>query len=428
MAAVTAVMVGGGNRARYAYAPYARSNPDDLRIVAIAEPDPQRRRIFASENGIHSSMEFDCADSLYEQGRLADMAIIATQDRDHYDNALRAMELGYDLLLEKPISPRMDQCRSLLDTAVRLHRKVSVAHVLRFAPFYQTVRKLIAQKAIGELISLALEEDVGYWHFAHSYVRGAWRREDQSSPSILAKCCHDLDLIVWLCSSRCESLSSTGDLRWFRSDNAPSGSASRCLGGCKLRGSCPFDVEKIYVENEETGYRHSGWGPMLYSVTDKKDPDALMDALRDGPYGRCVYHCDNDVADSQIVIGRMENGVDFSLRMSAFSASGRRTVHVMGSRGEITGDLQKKSLTLQLFGQDAVSADFSIDGVYAHQGHGGGDDRLIREILRYERGETGADGNLTTLDLSMESHFMAFASELSRKNGSDCISMMDFRG
>ena len=183
MAAVTAVMVGGGNRARYAYAPYARSNPDDLRIVAIAEPDPQRRRIFASENGIHSSMEFDCADSLYEQGRLADMAIIATQDRDHYDNALRAMELGYDLLLEKPISPRMDQCRSLLDTAVRLHRKVSVVHVLRFAPFYQTVRKLIAQKAIGELISLALEEDVGYWHFAHSYVRGAWRREDQSKHS-----------------------------------------------------------------------------------------------------------------------------------------------------------------------------------------------------------------------------------------------------
>ena len=428
MKMLSAVQVGGGNRARFVYGPYARNNPEQLRIVALAEKDSARRAIFASENKLEKGQCFPDADSLFKEGRLADIAIIATQDRDHCDNAMKALALGYDLILEKPIAASMDECREILALATRLGRKVSVSHVLRFAPFYQKVKSLIESGSIGRLVTLSMEENVSWWHFAHSYVRGEWRREELSTPSILAKSCHDLDLIVWLSGGKCQWLESSGGLRWFTAANAPEGSSAYCMDGCAAASSCPYNAPHLYSEDETVGYKHGGWGPTLYSITDKKEPDALMEALRKGPYGRCVYHCDNDVADNQLVMGRMENGVDFTFLMTAFAATGHRTIHAQGSEGEITGDLEAERLVWQRFGGKAEEVAFNTSGVYTHQGHGGGDDRLLDEVMRYERGEVEANGNLTTLDLSMESHFMGFASEVSRKKGSTRVDMKEFRG
>lgn len=424
MKKLTAVVAGGGSRGRLVYAAFARKHPDMLQVVAVAELNEGRRELFAKENNIPPEMTFSSAEEMFARGKLADMAIISSQDRDHYGHAITALKLGYDLILEKPISPSLAECQEILETATSLGRKVSVSHVLRFAPFYQTAKTLISEGRIGKVISIRMAENVGFWHFSHSYVRGMWNNEAKASPSILAKSSHDLDLIVWLTGSKCSYLTSTGGLRWFREENAPAGSAERCLE-CPVHEECPFDAEKIYITDRATGCRHNGFTSLHFALTPEQNEDAIRKALMTTPFGRCVYRSDNDVSDDQLVEGRMENGVDFSFGLSAFSAECYRTLHVLGTKGEITGNLEENCIYFQRFGGEKEKIDFG-DLESAFAGHGGGDDRLIEAVLRYINGEWNE--NLTTLDMSMESHFMAFAAEKSRKSGSEPVCMKDFRG
>ena len=423
MRKLTAVVAGGGSRGRLVYAAFARKFPEMLQVVAVAELNKGRRELFAKENNISADMVFSSAEEMFKKGKIADMAIISSQDRDHYAHAMTALNLGYDLILEKPISPSLKECQEILETATRLKRKVSVSHVLRFAPFYQTAKKLISSGALGTIISIRMAENVGFWHFSHSYVRGMWNNEAKASPSILAKSSHDLDLIVWLTGSKCSYLNSTGGLRWFKKENAPEGATARCID-CPVKGSCPFDAEKIYITDKTTGCRHNGFTSLHFALTPERSEEAIREALKTTPFGRCVYYSDNDVSDDQLVQGRMENGIDFSFGLSAFSAECYRTLHVLGTKGEITGNLEENCIYFQPFGKEKQKIEFDVESAFA--GHGGGDDRLIEGVIRYINGEW--NDNLTTLDMSMESHFMAFAAEKSRKTGSEPVDMKAFRG
>ena len=423
MKCLSAIVVGGGNRGRLAYLSYALKNPTRLKIVAVAECDKKRRELFQKEASLPDYMVFRSSEEIFAREKLADIAIISTQDRDHYRDALLAIERGYDLILEKPISPIASECREILASAEKHNTKVYVAHVLRFAPFYQGVKALLEQEAIGKVLSIRMEENVGFWHFSHSYVRGNWRREELSSPSILAKCSHDLDLIVWLSGAKCKNLSSYGGLKYFKAENAPEGATARCLD-CPKRSECPFDPVKIYIENDVTGCRTSGFGSLLFALTPEKSEEAVMRAIEKGPYGRCVFHSDNDVADYQSILGELENGVNFTFTLSAFSANVGRKMHIQGCKGEIIGDLEDKAVTLNLFGRAPQRISFDSEETFS--GHGGGDGRLLTSVVKSLSGE-GEDRSLTKLDVSMESHFMAFAAERSRKNGSDVIKIEEIR-
>ena len=419
---VTIAVLGFGIRGEEAYAYYQLLRPEEMEVVAVADPRPERRELAMKKYGVKPENCFISGEALLAQEKLADVLVIATQDKDHVCFALPALEKGYHLLLEKPISPNLDECIALRDKAHQCGRLVIVCHVLRYTQFYQKIHDLLRAGVIGEIQSLVATENVAYWHFAHSYVRGNWRRTDESSPVILAKSCHDMDIIRWLVGKPCERVSSFGQLSWFKAENAPENCAERCLN-CTAKANCPYDAEKIYLENAKSGYRSGCRQWPLTVLTHDVSEAGLYEALKTGPYGRCVYRCDNDVADHQVVNMEFEGSITATFNLSAFTQNCYRTMLVMGAMGEIEGNLEENAVYVRRFGQpeekialDPVSDEFA--------GHGGGDSRMMEYLCRLIR--EGDENALTSVDASVESHIMALAAEESRKNGGKAITLKDF--
>ena len=419
---VTIAVLGFGIRGEEAYAYYQLLRPEEMEVVAVADPRPERRELAMKKYGVKPENCFVSGEALLAQEKLADVLVIATQDKDHVCFALPALEKGYHLLLEKPISPNLDECIALREKAHQCGRLVIVCHVLRYTQFYQKIHDLLRAGVIGEIQSLVATENVAYWHFAHSYVRGNWRRTDESSPVILAKSCHDMDIIRWLVGKTCERVSSFGQLSWFKAENAPENCAERCLD-CAVKENCPYDAEKIYLENAKSGYRSGCRQWPLTVLTHDVSEAGLYEALKTGPYGRCVYRCDNDVADHQVVNMEFEGGITATFNLSAFTQNCYRTMLVMGAMGEIEGNLEENAVYVRRFGQpeekialDPVSDEFA--------GHGGGDSRMMEYLCRLIR--EGDENALTSVDASVESHIMALAAEESRKNGGKAITLKDF--
>jgi len=419
---VTIAVLGFGIRGEEAYAYYQLLRPEEMEVVAVADPRPERRELAMKKYGVKPENCFVSGEALLAQEKLADVLVIATQDKDHVCFALPALEKGYHLLLEKPISPNLDECIALREKAHQCGRLVIVCHVLRYTQFYQKIHDLLRAGVIGEIQSLVATENVAYWHFAHSYVRGNWRRTDESSPVILAKSCHDMDIIRWLVGKTCERVSSFGQLSWFKAENAPENCAERCLN-CTAKANCPYDAEKIYLENAKSGYRSGCRQWPLTVLTHDVSEVGLYEALKTGPYGRCVYRCDNDVADHQVVNMEFEGGITATFNLSAFTQNCYRTMLVMGAMGEIEGNLEENAVYVRRFGQpeekialDPVSDEFA--------GHGGGDSRMMEYLCRLIR--EGDENALTSVDASVESHIMALAAEESRKNGGKAITLKDF--
>lgn len=418
---VTFAICGFGNRGREAYAAYQKARPEEMRVVAVADPRPELRELAVRDFGVDPAMCFESGEALLERPQLADVLIVATQDSDHIRFALPGLDRGYHILLEKPISPRLDECVALRERAHERGRMVAVCHVLRYTPFYRAIHRLLEENAIGRLECVQASENVAYWHFAHSFVRGAWRRQVESSPLILAKSCHDMDIIRWLVGRPCLRVSSYGGLDWFREENAPAGSTARCLD-CPAEG-CPYDARTIYFDSPRTGIRtgHTGW-PCSVLVPEPTE-EKLREALRAGPYGRCVYRCDNDVADHQVVNMEFEGGVTASFTLSAFTQSCYRTIRLTGTMGEIEGDMEKKTVVLRRFGQPEEQVELEpVDDRFA--GHGGGDFRLVEELCRLVA--RGGGEALTSVDASVESHVMALAAEESRTHNGKSIDLADF--
>lgn len=269
---MTFAVCGFGNRGMEAYAAYAKTCPEQMQLVAVADLLPERRKAAVESFGVSPEMVFDSADKLFQAGKLADVMIISTQDRDHVPQALQALDLGYDLILEKPISPDWEECVALRDKAEEIGHKVVVCHVLRYTPFYSTLKRMLSQGAIGTLQTIDAVEHVAYWHQAHSFVRGNWRSSQETSPMILAKSCHDMDILRWLANAPCHAVSSFGRLSEFKAENAPEGAALRCLDGCKVKDTCPYDAEHIYLDHETTGFRKGAHGPGKYARHKKIRP------------------------------------------------------------------------------------------------------------------------------------------------------------
>ena len=417
---VTFAICGCGSRGLEAYAPFQELHPERMRIAAGADSRPERLAMLRERYGLAEDRCFASDEELLAQPRLADAMIIATQDRQHVPAALAALDKGYHLLLEKPISPDLDQCRQLVEKARETGRMVVVCHVLRYTKFYGTLEVMLRRGEIGKIETIDAVENVAYWHQAHSFVRGNWRRSDETSPMILAKSCHDMDILRWLAGERCLKVQSFGSLDYFRPDRAPAGAAERCLDGCACKAACPYDAEKIYLTAPHSGLRTKGPGWPCNVLCDEPTEERIYEALRTGPYGRCVFHCDNDVVDHQTVNLEFANNIHATFTMTAFTDTCRRTIHVTGTLGEIIGDMEAQTLRLRRFGQPEEVIDLRTgDGEFA--GHGGGDMGLIADFCALLSGEKAE--SLTDVSVSVESHAMALAAEQSRLEGGRTVTL-----
>ena len=416
-------IIGLGNRGRETYGAALTQLPEKAKIVAVAEILPDRLEQASKEFNLPKEMCFESAEEFLKHPKMADAVLVCTQDQQHVAHAIPALELGYDVLLEKPISPSEEDCRALLETAHRTGRKVIVCHVLRYSPFYRKIKEILDSGILGELRSIQAIENVCYWHQAHSFVRGNWRNSKTTSPMILAKCCHDMDLMVWLTGKRCERVSSFGSLSHFKPECAPNGAAKRCLDGCLAKESCPYDAEKIYIQHERLGIKNGNTDWPICVLSLNPTVESVYEAIKTGPYGRCVYHCDNDVVDHQVVNMEMEGGLTINFTMTGFTAgSGRYTIY-MGTHGSMVADMSKNTISVTPFGKSTEVIDFNLTG---RDGHGGGDSVLIEEFLE-ELKNPGHLDSITSIDASMESHFIAFAAEASRLSHGKCIEMSDIR-
>ena len=400
MKQITAVVLGAGSRGSI-YAGYAKEQPEELKIIAIAEPRRDRLDTLAEEVGVLPEYRFDSWKDLLSQPKLADCAFVCTLDDDHIAPALKAMELGYDLLLEKPMSNREAECLQIAETARRTGRTLAVCHVLRYTPFYMTLKALIDQGAVGQVTTINQIENVGYWHQAHSFVRGNWRNSTETSPMLLQKSCHDMDIILWLMGSTCTKVHSFGSLRHFTPENAPAGAAERCLE-CPHRDTCPYSAPKLYMDMERTGW------PVDVITTDLSEAGRRK-ALEEGPYGRCVYYCDNDVVDRQVVNLEFENGSVATFTMTGLSADFFRELKIFGTEGQIRANMGTKEIVLHRFGEEPQTV--PVDMGTEASGHGGGDYGLMADFLRILR--EGGESR-SSAEVSLQSHLICFAAERSR--------------
>ena len=422
---ITLAIIGLGSRGKNAYGAELLTLKDRAQVVAVAEPDEERLKLGGDEHGVPSERRFHSAEELLAQPKLADAALICVQDRQHVPVAIAALRKGYDILLEKPVSPILSELQEIVRTAREENKRVVVCHVLRYTPFFQTIKQTIDSGRLGKVVNIQALENVRYWHQAHSFVRGNWHRSDETSPMILAKCCHDLDYLIWLSGSRCERVSSFGSLQYFKPENAPEGAAERCMDGCRAKASCPYDAEKIYLTNKETGVLGGNTEWPIDVLTEHPTPETVMEAIKTGPYGRCAFACDNNVVDNQIVNMQMENGSALSLMMSAFTSIGGRTIKVMGTLGDLWGDMNRNIIRICEFGKEPEIIDMGKpERDFA--GHGGGDRGLILSFLNYLEGKP-ADNTITTLETSIESHLTALAAEKSRLNNGSPVEIAEMR-
>jgi predicted dehydrogenase len=413
---VRAALVGAGQRGVDVYGRFALDNPDLLRFVAVAEPDADRRAAFVDAHAIRPGADFGDWQALLVAELPIEAVIVATPDREHAGPAIAALRAGLAVLLEKPITPRHDELEAVAAAAATARGELTVAHPLRYTPFFETIARLVADGAIGELVEIDHLENVGFWHFAHSYVRGNWRRSDLASPLILAKACHDLDVIRWLAGAPCASVASFGSLSHFRPEQAPAGAPGRCLDGCPAAETCAFFAPRFYAAT-------AGAGPWPVDVVLRDaGTDDLMDALRRGRYGRCVYRSDNDVVDHQATILEFANGVVASLTVSGLTAENTRTLKLMGTRGEIRGHMERGELEVRRY-RDGVGMEVPAPErvvVPAGPGHGGGDERMTEAFARRvmaARVSRPSGESPTSLAASLDSHRMAFAAERARASG-----------
>lgn len=416
MPLLSLVFCGAGSRAR-TYAGIAAEMADRYAIAAAADPVPARVDIIrghaAKTRAPQPFRAFDSADALFAAGKLGDVCVIGTQDALHRAHAIRAMELGYDLLLEKPIAPTLEDTEAVAAAARRLGRRVVVCHVLRYTPFYSEVKRILDSGELGRLISLNALEGVQPWHQAHSFVRGHWSVAAKSSPMILAKSCHDMDILAWLVGAPHTALSSHGSLTHFTAANAPAGAPARCTDGCPVADSCRYN-SALYCRPE--GRR---WLGMVYDRA-KDAPDAeILDWLRTSPWGRCVYRCDNDVVDHQVLAARFANDVTATFTMTAFDEG--RHLELFGTEGWLRGgSFIKKQLGCDLvvqrhgWGQEPRRITLE-EAKHGYAGHGGGDWGLMATLHEDLTRPNPADMR-TSLETSLQSHRMAFQAEAERKS------------
>lgn len=399
------IILGAGGRGDV-YARYGIQ--EGAEIVAVADFNPDRLKKFAKIHHIPEDRLFKSWEDVLEKEKYADAVVNALPDRMHFEPTMKALEKGYHVLLEKPMSPVEEECCKMVEKAEEKGLILMVCHVLRYSPFFEKLKEILDSGRIGEIVNLQLTENVSYWHFVHSYVRGIFRNEEMSSPFILAKSCHDLDLIGYVTGKKCLSVVSEGGLMHYKKENAPEGAPDYCLDGCPHEKTCPHFAPALYLKQITA----VGWPTTTISVDDSYP--ARIEALKKGPFGRCAYKCDNNVADHQSAIFEMEGGMTATFNMVGFSSENTRTMRVYGTRGDIRGHLDKAELEITDF-LTMKKEIIKIEYTTIVSSHGGGDARLLKDFIDAVEGK---QANLkTSAQLSLQSHRMAFAAERSRKEG-----------
>jgi len=403
--------IGCGARAQ-TYTQLAACRPEQFRIVAGADPVPERVEKVRAVSGNPAFRGFDSAEAILSAGKLADVMIIATQDNFHFEHCRGALGLGYDVLLEKPIATRLEEVLEIERLARQANRRVMVCFVLRFAAFYRKIKEILDSGALGEIVSIQANEGVDPWHQAHSFVRGHWSVVGKSSPMILSKCCHDTDIVYWLVGRRCARVASFGSLEFFRQERAPAGAPARCTDGCREDKSCPYSALRY-----STNMRFP-WLPMVYDRAREADTEEIISWLRTSPWGRCVYRCDNDAVDRQVLALEFEGGVTGTFTMTAFSTG--RHMEIYGTKGVLKGGetyRQQFGAHLIVLPHQGEPIRYTVqaeDGGY--ELHCGGDAGLVHAL--YDEMTKPAEAPLEAgIESTVHSHLIAFAAEEARLSG-----------
>jgi len=407
---VTAIVIGAGSRGSV-YASYSKQYPASLQIVGVADINAVRREQMAKEYGIPSDYQFGDWSEVFRVPKFADTVIIATPDNVHYHPCMRALAAGYDVLLEKPIAQTAKECTDILRQARKYGRLVGVCHVLRYAPYFRALKRVIDEGRIGDIVSIQHLEPIRFHHMAHSYVRGNWHSAKETTPIIIAKSCHDLDIVRWLLGKPCRRVSAFGDLSFFVHKNEPQGAADRCFD-CAVEKQCPFSALKIYLREHRYLYVFDAL-PKDRLAKDAK----ITDYLRTTDYGRCVFRCQNDQCD-HYVCNLEFDGPDgtipstASLQVEALTSYGGRKTRIMGTKGDIVGDMKTFTLTDFLTGKQYVW-DEDISKLPGYEGHAGGDWGIVKDFVLAVANQDEKYLS-STIDVSVESHVMGFRAEEAR--------------
>ena len=398
------VVIGAGSRGTI-YGSWAHGH--GIGIAAIAEVRPDRLAEAGRLWNVPADRCFTDAADLFSLGKIADAAIIATLDRDHYGHVMQALDCGYDVLLEKPISPDPRECMEIEHKANSLGRKITVCHVLRYTNFWGCLKNVIDSGEVGKVVAIKHSENIGNFHMAHSFVRGNWRNDSLSSPIILQKSCHDLDILLWLTGAHCTKVAAFGSLSYFKEANAPAGSTDRCVT-CPAAEKCRFEAKKCYLPTLGT------WPTDVVCL--EQTEEALMDALKDGPYGRCVYRCDNNVCDHMSMILEFDNEVTATFSLTAQTGPCHREIRIMCEDGEIIGDDSKREILIR---KHVSSPTDTFEERIIHvrtngSGHGGGDAGIMED---FTASLSAGEQTRSAISASVESHLMACALEESRLTG-----------
>lgn len=417
----TVSILGAGSRGAEAYGRIMMSHNDMYKIVSICDISKVKVDKYQKLFNLDKNNCFTDENEFFKERR-SDCLVLATMDEDHVRECIKAFELGYDVLLEKPISPKEDELYALLEAQKKHNNKALVCHVLRYAPLFTKVKELLDNKECGDLVMIDSIEQVCFWHQAHSFVRGNWRNSDETSPMILQKCCHDLDLLQYYASSKCDTISSIGSLRYFKKENQPEGAADRCTK-CKYVDTCTYSAKRFYIgEWKKIGSVENGWP---YNVITTKVPlteENLYEAIDKGPYGRCVFACDNNVVDNQIVMMRFKNGVNANLRMTAFTPIGGRIMKFYCTNGEIDLIDSEEKIVVTKFYEEPKTIDLNLLLNEGGHNHGGGDAGIIDSFYKLLCGENMSG---TSLENSVESHLMALKAEESRLENGKLLKVHD---
>ncbi|MFL7810340.1 MAG: Gfo/Idh/MocA family protein [Anaerolineae bacterium] len=414
---VRAVIVGAGHRAMV-YASYARSHPDELEIVGVADPRELRRRHVAEMFGLSPEQCFESAEELASRPQFADAAINGTMDHQHVPTSLPLLAAGYDLLLEKPFATDEAEMWRLVHAARRHDRKVVICHVLRFTPFYSAIRRQVLEGTIGEIINVQTIEHVSYHHMAVGFIRGKWNKKSYSHSSMLmAKCCHDLDLISWMKSGITpRSVASFGSNYQFQPDKAPPGAGTRCLVDCPIEAECLYSARKHHIDHPHR-WSFYVW-ESLEHVAEPTIEDKIRSLETDNPYGRCVWKCDMDVVDHQSVVVEFADGSTATHNMVGGSSRPSRAIHLLGTDGEIQGVFEDQRYVIRHidtrpgheYSEEMVDLTVGGDMHGAFGGHGGGDMRLVADWLQVMRGQAPSIST-TDLEDSIAGHLIGFCAD-----------------
>ena len=405
------ILIGCGDRGMR-YTNLMKDLPEKYEVVAIAEPLENRREFVKAKHSVPDNMCFLSWEPLLALGKIADLCLICTMDRDHFAPAMKAIELGYDIMLEKPIAPTQEQCTALAKAAIQKNVKVIICTVLRYSDVFLALKNIIDSGKVGRVMSVNHEECVGLIHQSHSFVRGNWGNVGRSSNMLLQKSCHDIDILQWLIGKKCKKVQSFGNLSYFKEENAPEGSPQYCYEGCPVGDTCPFNAVKLYYDD-----KWNGWFRDAATKHVEPTDERVWEAITKTQYGKCVFRCDNDVVDHQTVNMLFEDNTTVTFTMNAFNSGGRH-IHIMGTEGEIRAALDSGS-PIQIYSYKTASYEeidiTGVDGVVG--GHGGGDEGIVATVYEYL---TGKYNGVSVPEIweSYYNHSIVFAAERSRAESS----------